>query len=87
MATKKKGSTSRKSSSTTANNTAGRRQLMSVIWFTVAIFLLCVVFVKGQNIWAWLHNFIFGLFGVTSYFYPFLLGFVAVMFALDRING
>ncbi len=87
MATKKKGSSKRGTAQTKNTNTAGRRQLMSVIWFTVAVFLLSVVFIEGENVWAWLHNFIFGIFGITAYFYPFLLGFVAVMFALDRING
>ena len=88
MATKKKGSSTRKSSATATKETAaGRRQLMSVVWFTVALFLLFVVFVEGENLWQGLHNIIFGIFGVTAYFYPFLLGFVAVMFALDRING
>ena len=88
MATKKKGSSTRKSSAAVTKETAaGRRQLMSVVWFTVALFLLFVVFVEGENLWQGLHNIIFGIFGVTAYFYPFLLGFVAVMFALDRING
>ena len=80
MATKKKGSTSKKSGAKSRTqpqqNAEGRRQMMSVIWFTAAIFFMCVVFVKGQNIWAGLHNFIFGVFGVTAYFYPFLMGFV-----------
>ncbi len=90
MAAKKKGSGSRSSAATQkrANTmTAGKRQLMSVIWFAVAVFFLCVVFIEGQNLWALLHNFIFGIFGVTAYFYPFLLGFVAVMFALDKMSG
>lgn len=90
MATKKRTTTRKKNSSqpkTTSQNTAGKRQLMSVIWFAVAIFFLCVVFIKGENVWAYLHNFIFGIFGVTAYFYPFLLGFVAVLFAMDKING
>ena len=65
----------------------GRRQLLSVIWFAVAVFLLCVVFIPGQNVWLAIHNFIFGVFGVTAYFYPFLLGFVAVLFAMDKIGG
>ncbi|MBR7132366.1 MAG: DNA translocase FtsK [Clostridia bacterium] len=60
---------------------------MSVVWFAVSIFFLCVVFIPGQNVWAWLHDFIFGIFGVTAYFYPFLLGFVAVVFAMDKITG
>lgn len=65
----------------------GRRQLMSVIWFAVAVFLLCIVFIKGQNVWLAMHNAIFGVFGVTAYFYPFLLGTVAVLFAMDRVGG
>ncbi len=90
MATKKKGST--KSTPQKQNRRAvpvneGNRQLHSVIWFAVAVFLLCVVFIKGQNIWTFIHNFIFGIFGVTAYFYPFLLGFIAVMFATDKMGS
>lgn len=74
--------------STAARETAqGRRQLMSVIWFAVAVFLLCIVFIKGQNVWLAIHNAIFGVFGVTAYFYPFLLGTVAVLFAMDKVGG
>lgn len=91
MATKKKGSSSSKrggkAKSEATQLNSGKRQLLSVIWFAVSLFFLCVVFIKGQNVWLWLHNTIFGIFGVTAYFYPFLMGFVAVMFALDRING
>lgn len=93
-AAKKKGSRSRSATATKIQNeaskretAAGKRQLMSVIWFAVAVFLLCVVFIKGQNIWLAMHNFIFGVFGVTAYFYPFLLGVVAVLFAMDKIGG
>ena len=94
-AAKKKGSKPRGSATATKiqNNVkrqetaAGKRQLMSVIWFAVAVFLLCVVFIKGQNIWLAIHNAIFGIFGVTAYFYPFLLGFVAVLFAMDKVGG
>ncbi len=90
MAAKKKGNSSRSSAAQKKQSTTitqGKRQLLSVIWFAVAVFFLCVVFIEGQNLWAWLHNFIFGIFGVTAYFYPFLLGFVAIMFALDKMGG
>ena len=96
MAAKKKSGKSRAGSATATkiqNSSArkeavqGRRQLLSVIWFAVAVFLLCVVFIPGQNVWFAIHNFIFGVFGVTAYFYPFLLGFVAVLFAMDKIGG
>ena len=96
MAAKKKSGKSRAGSATATkiqNSAArkeavqGRRQLLSVIWFAVAVFLLCVVFIPGQNVWLAIHNFIFGVFGVTANFYPFLLGFVAVLFAMDKIGG
>lgn len=96
MAAKKKSGKSRAGSATATkiqNSAArkeavqGRRQLLSVIWFAIAVFLLCVVFIPGQNVWLAIHNFIFGVFGVTAYFYPFLLGFVAVLFAMDKIGG
>ena len=60
------------------------RQLYSVIWFAVALFLMAIVFVKGENVWNAIHDFLFGVFGVTAYFYPFLLGAVAVIFAMDK---
>lgn len=94
-AAKKKGSKPRGSATATKiqnrekrqETAAGKRQLLSVIWFAVAVFLLCVVFIKGQNVWLAIHNAIFGIFGVTAYFYPFLLGFVAVLFAMDKVGG
>ena len=94
-AAKKKGSKTRGSATATKiqnkekmqESAAGKRQLMSVIWFAVAVFLMCVVFIKGQNVWLAIHNAIFGIFGVTAYFYPFLLGVVAVLFAMDKVGG
>ena len=95
MAASKKGGRPRSSATATKmqnkseakETAAGRRQLLSVIWFAVAVFLLFIVFIKGQNIWLAIHNFIFGVFGVTAYFYPFLLGAVAVLVAADKIGG
>ncbi len=66
---------------------AGKRQVMSIIWFAVAVFLLFVVLIPGEKAWNGLHNICFGIFGVTAFFYPVLLGFVAVMFALDKFHG
>ena len=90
MATKRKGTQKTNASAPKrryGEMTQGKRQLMSVIWFAVAVFFVCVVFIKGQNVWSWLHNLIFGIFGITAYFYPFLLGFIAVAFARDKLGG
>lgn len=86
MAAKKKKTTAAKTKNTKAV-TNSNRQLNAVIWFTVAVFLICVVFIKGENLWTHIHNFMFGVFGVMAYFYPFLLGFVAVLVAMDKASG
>ena len=89
MAAKRKGSQKKTGSARTqrSQTLSAKRQLLSVIWFAVAVFFLCIVFVKGQHIWLWLHNAVFGIFGVMAYFYPILMGFVAVMYAMDKITG
>ncbi len=85
MATKKRGRpSSHKKTQAAAKAT---RQLHSVIWFAVAIFLMFVVFIKGEHIWTVLHEFMFRLFGITAYFYPFLLGAVAIIFATDKLSS
>lgn len=88
MATKKKTKAApKKTQSEKAASSATKKQLGSVICFATAVFLLCIIFIKGQNVWTHLHNFMFGVFGVTAYFYPILLGVIAVLFALDRCSG
>ena len=89
MATKKRKSNSRifANSKTVKTKNSANNQLLSVIWFAVAIFLLCVVFIKGQNVWLAIHNVMFGIFGVLAYFYPVLLGAIAVFCAMDKFTG
>lgn len=90
MATKKKSNAkprAKKRTAETAKSAEGSRQFYSVIWFAVAVFLLCIILIKGQNFWTGIHNFIFGIFGITAYFYPFLIGFIAIMFATDKIGN
>lgn len=93
MATKKRGRPSksaaakRQSAERTAAINNGKRQVMSIIWFAVSVFLLFVVLIPGEKAWNGLHNIFFGIFGVTAFFYPILLGFVAIMYALDKFYG
>ncbi len=82
MATKKKSSSSQKKETQAAKKAT--RQLQSVILFAVSVFLLFIVFVKGEHIWTTLHEFMFRIFGITAYFYPFLLATVAIIFAANE---
>lgn len=51
--------------------------------FAAAIFLLFVVFIEGKNVWTLLHRFVFGMFGITAFYYPFLMGFVAIIISIE----
>ncbi len=84
---KKTASSSKKAGAKAVQANSGRRQITAVIMFAVAIFLLCLAFVKGQNIWFEIHKIMFGIFGVTAYFYPFILGIVSILVAMDKTGG
>ncbi len=86
MATKKRGRPAGKQKKTQLAARASR-QLYSVLWFTLAIFLIFVVFIKGENLWTVIHDFMFRMFGFTAYIYPFLLGVVAIIFATDKLSS
>lgn len=60
---------------------SGQRQIVAIVLFATAVFLLFVVLIKGQNVWAALHSFLFGIFGVCAWLCPFVLGFIAVLCA------
>ncbi|MBQ6847809.1 MAG: DNA translocase FtsK [Clostridia bacterium] len=83
MAAKKR----RKTANSTKQSNNARRQFLSVIWFAVAIFFLCVVFIKGENLWLWLHNTILGVFGFIGYIIPFFIGIVAIIYGLDKFKA
>ena len=90
MATKKKGRPKKSAAQEPVRETkknSGHRQMMAVLWFAVALFLGAVLLYKGANAWEALHNFFLGVFGITAYFYPVLMGVVAVLFAMDKVSG
>ena len=87
MAKRKSSSTKKGNSNKNTQTDVAKRQITAVVLFAVAVFFLCVVFIKGQNVWLWLHNVTFGLFGITAYYFPFLLGFISVALAMDKIKG
>lgn len=66
---------------------AAKRQVMSVLLFTVSLFLMLAALIPGDGGWEAIHNFILGLFGFFGYIVPVMLGTVAVLLALDRLHG
>lgn len=65
---------------------AGRKkkQIWAVVLFAVALLLLAVVLIPGPALWAGVRGLVFGLFGSSAYLWPVILGYIAVICALDR---
>lgn len=87
MAAKKGNSSKKQTKKSTEKVNNGQRQVMSVVLFGVSLFLLAVVFIKGENFWAIMHDFFFGIFGVLTYLFPVFLLAVSVLYALEKLGG
>lgn len=61
-----------------------QKQMSAVVIFAVAIFNLCVCFIKGGNAWNFLREIMFGMFGVCAFVLPLVLFYIAIMTALDK---
>lgn len=61
-----------------------QRQRTAVIIMAGALLLFCMTLIKGESAWAAVHNFIFGVFGICAYFWPIMLVYLAVMFAINK---
>ncbi|MEG1017330.1 MAG: DNA translocase FtsK, partial [Oscillospiraceae bacterium] len=61
-----------------------RAGLYSVILFAVGFMLLAITFIEGQNVWNYLHRFLFGLLGVCAYITGPLVLMLAVMCAYQK---
>ncbi len=94
--TQKKTNTKKKTSSnskTASNQTrseatpAVKRQKSAIILMAVAVFLVAVVFIKGESIWQSMHDGMFGLFGFCAYVVPAVLIYMAVILAKDKTVG
>ncbi len=60
------------------------KQRNAVILMAVSVLLFAITLIKGESVWAALHNFIFGVFGICSYLWPIMLIYLAVMFAINK---
>ena len=87
MAAKRGSSSKKQTKKYTERVNNGQRQVMSVVVFGVSRFLLAVVFIKGENFWAIMHDFFFGVFGVLTYLFPLFLLAVSVLYALEKLGG
>lgn len=54
--------------------------------FVTSLFLFSLLFFSGESLWQKLHETFLGLFGVTSFLWPFLFMYASVVCALKKEN-
>lgn len=64
---------------------SGKKELTAILLFAVAVLLLFLVLIEGESAWTFLHNALFGIFGVCVYTLPIFIGLVAVLSAMDKL--
>lgn len=68
-------------------NQKNRRQISAIVLFTVGILLLSIIAIKGESVWLWLHDFMFGIFVIPAIIIPIALIYIAIMATLDKPIG
>lgn len=59
-------------------------QIKALIFSAAAIIISCFIFIKGENIWTAIRNFIFGLFGLCSVLLPIMFVYLAIITAKEK---
>ena len=67
---------------------SGKKQVSAIIMFAAAVFFMFVAIISSEekNLWNWLHNTMFGIFGICAYIMPLILGAIAVVGAMDKYS-
>ena len=60
------------------------RQRTAIILLSIAVLFLAATLIKGEHLWLGLHNFIFGIFGVTAFAWPLMLIYLAIIIASNK---
>ena len=87
--TKKKTGTAPKSSakhgkSASASTAQTKRQTKALLLFALAILMFCLAVIPSGSVWGQLRALLLGLFGLGAFVVPFLVGYIAVISALEK---
>ncbi len=61
------------------NNVEANNQFKYIILFAFGLLLFFIVLIKGESLWQFLHNTVFGLFGFLSFFLGISTMFVSIL--------
>lgn len=87
MAQKKRTTSKKTKQPKSQENSKFSKQIQAIVMFAIALAVLALVFIPTKNLGAvaaFIQNFVFGLFGFCAYIFPIVLGYIAVMIALDK---
>lgn len=63
------------------------KQIKAIIFMALAVFLLAIVIIPTKNLGGFgvgIKDFCFGLFGFCAYIFPVVLGYIAIMLAIEK---
>ena len=61
-----------------------RNRMWSSVLFILGVFVIFLTYIKGQNFWMSVHDFLWGMMGVSVVLFAPIILYVAVMLAMDR---
>ncbi len=61
-----------------------KNQVKAVVMFILAVLMLFIVVIPGENVWMWMHSLFLGFFGFWAILWPILLGYIASIIALKK---
>jgi len=59
----------------------------AVVMFAVSVLSACLILIRGDHVWLWMHNVMLGLFGNCAILWPVLLLYISIVTALERPRG
>ncbi len=61
-----------------------RQQIGAIILFALGLLFICLSFIEGQNVWNWIHNGMFGLFGWCAWLIGPICIVIAIVVTMDK---
>lgn len=59
-------------------------QGIAIVLFCLSILLFCIIIIEGEHIWNMAHEFIWGVFGKSSFLCPIFLMYISIITAFDN---
>lgn len=62
-------------------------RIKAIIYFGIALVFLCLILIKGENVWSIIRGFFFGVFGSAIILLPIIFGYLAVITEKEGVTS